>query len=60
MKKYKESDWKFDDLWEDGYRFDNSKLKVWVVISRDKANNEDEALSYLLNNLPSLKINKHT
>ena len=52
--------WKFDDLWEEGYRFDNSNLKVWCIVPRDKANNENEALEYLINNVNNIEMNQYT
>ena len=48
--------WEFDDLWEEGYRFDNDILNIWAVIPRDKANNKDEAYAYLLGNISDLKV----
>lgn len=52
--------WLFDDLWGSGYRFDNRHLRVWTVVPRNKANNEEEALEYLLNNQDLLELNTHT
>ena len=52
--------WKFDDLWQDGYRFDNENLMVWCIVPRNKANNENEALEYLINNVNDIEMNKHT
>ena len=48
--------WKFDDLWEGGYRFDNSNLKVWCLIPREVANNEKEAYEYLVRNINDLDL----
>ena len=50
--------WKFDDLFEEGYRFDNEKC--WCIVPRDKANNEKEAIEYLVNNINDIEMNQHT
>ena len=52
--------WKYDDLCEDGYRFDNENLMVWCVVPRDKANNVTEAIEYLDNNINNIEMNQHT
>ena len=52
--------WKFDDLFEEGYRFDNENLKCWCIVPRDKANNEKEAIEYLVNNIDDIEMNQHT
>ena len=52
--------WNYDDFWEDGYRFDNTKLMVWCVVPRDKASNEKEAIEYLVNNINDIEMNQHT
>lgn len=50
--------WKFDDLFEDGYRFDNANLMCWCIVPKDKANNEKEAIEYLVNNLNSIEMHQ--
>jgi len=52
--------WRFDDLFEEGYRFDNENLKCWCIVPRDKANNENEAIEYLVNNVNDIEMNQHT
>lgn len=52
--------WEFDDLFEEGYRFDNENLRVWCIVPRSKANNEKEALEYLVNNIDNIEMNQHT
>ena len=52
--------WKYDDLFEEGYRFDNENLKVWCIVPRDKAKNEKEAIEYLVNNVNDIQMNQHT
>ena len=52
--------WKYDDLFEEGYRFDNENLKVWCIVPRDKAKNEKEAIQYLVNNVNDIEMNQHT
>jgi len=52
--------WRFDDLFEEGYRFDNENLRVWCIVPRDKANNEKEAIDYLVNNIKSIEMHQHT
>jgi hypothetical protein len=49
--------WKFDDLWEGGYRFNNDNLKVWCLVPREVADNEKEAHEYLVRNLDILEFN---
>lgn len=52
----KQIGWKFDDLFEDGYRFNNENLKVWCVVPNSKATNEKEAIEYLINNLRDIEM----
>ena len=52
--------WKFDDLFEEGYRFDNKKLRCWCIVPRNKANNEKEAIEYLVKNIDNIEMNQHT
>ena len=52
--------WRYDDLWEDGYRFDNENLKCWVIVPKDKANNEKEAVEWLVRNLETIRMYPHT
>ena len=40
--------WVYDDLWEDGYRFDDLITKRYVEIERKFAKNADEALEFLV------------
>lgn len=47
MKKQKVSVWVFDDLWEEGYRFDDKISKRYCFVERKFANNESEALDFL-------------
>lgn len=49
--------WKFDDLFEEGYRFNNQNLNCWCIVSKDKANNEKEAIEYLLSNVDYIEKN---
>lgn len=51
--------WKYDDLWEGGYRFDNENLKLWVLIPRDVADNEKEAHEYLIRNLNNFRLKSY-
>ena len=53
-------EWEYDDLWEDGYRFDNASLKVWCVVPKEEVNSARGALVYLFNNLENLKMHPHT
>jgi len=52
----KTTGWVFDDLFEEGYRFDNSIYKCWVIISRSIANNQQEAFNYLIDNVYDLDL----
>lgn len=55
-----QTNWKLDDLFEDGYRFDNDNLKVWCVVPKDKADNETEDLEYLINNIEKIELHQHS
>ena len=52
--------WKFDDLFEEGYRFDNENLKCWCIVPRDKAKHTKAAIEYLVNNINDIEMNQHT
>lgn len=52
--------WKFDDIFDGGYRFDNENLKVWCVVPKDKVDNEKEAVEYLVNNLDKIEMHQFT
>ena len=52
--------WVYDDLFEDGYRFNNENLRVWVCIPKELAANSDNAHEYLVQNLDKLELNPHT
>ena len=40
--------WQFDDLWEEGYRFDDVVTKRYCFVDRKFAKNEHEALEFLI------------
>jgi hypothetical protein len=40
--------WQFDDLWEEGYRFDDVVTKRYCFIERKYVKNEREALEFLI------------
>lgn len=51
----KNTNWIFDDLWEEGYRFNNNHYKCWIVIDRNEALNIKDALLFLLLNIEKLE-----
>jgi hypothetical protein len=52
--------WVYDDLWEEGYRFDDILNNRHVMIAREFAKDEYEAISYLGTEYKSIKKNKGT
>ncbi|MDA3855580.1 MAG: hypothetical protein PF569_04940 [Candidatus Woesearchaeota archaeon] len=46
--------WVYDDLWEEGYRFDDVINNAYVMI---KAKNEYEAIEFLSDNHNTIKVN---
>lgn len=40
--------WQFDDLWEEGYRFDDVVTKRYCFVERKYVKNEYEALEFLI------------
>ncbi len=40
--------WQFDDLWEEGYRFDDVVTKRYCWVERKYVKNEVEALEFLI------------
>lgn len=40
--------WCFDDLWEEGYRFDDVVTKRYCFVERKYAKNENEAFEFLI------------
>ena len=46
--------WAFDDLWEEGYHFDEMVSFRICVVPREKASNKEEAASYLIDNYESI------
>jgi hypothetical protein len=57
MKKYL---YVYDDLWENGYRFDDILNNTYVEISRENASNEYEALDFLGKNHKKVHKKKGT
>ena len=48
--------WKFDDLWENGWRFDNEKLGKWCLVPKDVAKDNKEAIEWLVINIESIPL----
>lgn len=40
--------WTFDDLWDEGYRFDEVVSKQYCFVDRKFAKDENEALEFLI------------
>jgi len=40
--------WQFDDLWEEGYRFNEVVTKRYCFIERKYVKNENEAIEFLI------------